>query len=470
MEPPLAAPPPRGPRVLLALVVAGVVAAVAIAGFVLLRGDGTPQADGDRAPVVPGDGGFEDILRDILGDAGDLLGGQDLGLFECLAPQGGFGAPGAPTSGGVEAQVRQVALQVEEIRELAFDERVEPEFVPPDRMAERVRDEFLADYPPELAAADDRALTALRAIPADLDLRDAIGRALGSQVAGFYDPVTGELVVSAGGGTLDVLARVTLAHELEHALADQVLGLPVRETPDPEREDEDLAALALVEGDATLTMQRYAISLPFDEQFGLLDPGAIAEAEAGLQGMPDFLRRQLLFPYENGLSFVCDLYALGGWDAVDAAYADPPDATLEVLFPERYPEFEPVDPPDPQPLDSPWRLTQVRSIGAATLMWLFEAPGGDPEMALDDPRAAVSGWRGGELHVWTRGEVTAFGLVIAQEGTTLCDPVQEWANAAFRIPEPDVPYRSFACRAGEVRVAIAPTNHEANTLVSGERP
>ena len=470
MEPPLAAPPRRGPRVLVAVAVAVVVAAVAIGAYVLLRGRGDPppETDGGRAPVVPGDGDFQDILRDILGDAGDLLGGQDLGLFECLAGSGGFGGTGASAPGGIEAQVRQVARQVEEIRELVFDEPVEPEFVPPDGMAERVRGEFLEDYPPELAAADDRALTALRAIPPDLDLRDAISRALGSQVAGFYDPVTGELVVSAGAGALDVLSRVTLAHELEHALADQNLDLPVRETPDPEREDEDLAALALVEGDATLTMQRYAISLPFDEQFGLLDPRAIAEAEAGLQGMPDFLRRQLLFPYEDGLSFVCDLYAQGGWAAVDEAYANPPDATLEVLFPERYPEFEPVNPPDPRSLDAPWQLEQVRSIGAATLMWLFEAPGGDPELALADPRAAVAGWRGGEVHLWTNGDETAYGMVLAQDGTSLCEPVRDWFNAAYA--DGGGSFRALSCEPGEVRVAIGSSQAQAESLASPEGP
>jgi hypothetical protein len=181
-------------------------------------------------------------------------------------------------------------------------------------------------------------------------------------------------------------------------------------------------------------MQRYSSSLPFDQQLGLLDPEAIAEAEAGLAGLPYILQQELLFPYEDGLTFVCDLYRDGGWNEVDRAYGDPPTTTAQVLFPERYADREaPLDPRDTGRLTGGWRLEGTHQFGAATLLWLLEAPGGDPGRALDDPREGAAAWGGGELRLWRRGPATGVGIALAERDghDVLCSAVSHWYAAAF---------------------------------------
>src|SRR5205085_6086849 len=42
------------------------------------------------------------------------------------------------------------------------------------------------------------------------------------------------------------------------------------------------------------------------------------------------------FPYEEGVAFAALLYQNGGWDAVDAAFKNPPRSTEQVLHPDRY--------------------------------------------------------------------------------------------------------------------------------------
>ena len=60
------------------------------------------------------------------------------------------------------------------------------------------------------------------------------------------------------------------------------------------------------------------------------------EAQAQLERMPAILRETLLFPYQPGLIFVNGIWARGGWEAIDRAYARLPDSTEQVLHPEKY--------------------------------------------------------------------------------------------------------------------------------------
>jgi hypothetical protein len=219
-------------------------------------------------------------------------------------------------------------------------------------------------------------------------------------------------------------------------------------------------------------MQRYSSSLPFDQQLGLLDPEAIAEAEAGLAGLPYILEQELLFPYEDGLTFVCDLYEDGGWNAVDRAYGDPPTTTAQVLFPERYAEGEDaLDPRDTGRLAGGWRLEGTHQFGAAAFLWLLEAPGGDPGLALDDPLEGAAAWAGGELRLWRRGPATAIGIAMAERDghDVLCSAVSHWYAAAFPGAEPEGSAlgrgllldgsrqdAALVCDGDQIRLGIAP--------------
>lgn len=355
-------------------------------------------------------------------------------LQRCLGTDALRPGTAPPAAGPIEEQVRDIAAHVEELREMEFRRPAEPMFLDSRQTAARVRRLVLSEYTPRMAEAERRVLVALGAVPPGVDLRRARARALGEQVAGFYIPGEGQLVVRSEPGALETLDLLTLAHELQHALADQNLDLPVPDRVRVGREDRDLAALALVEGDATLTMQRYALTLPLEGQLGLLEPSAMAAARAGLRELPYYLRQELLFPYEQGLAFVCDLHGESGWGAVDDAYAAPPRSTAEVLFADRYARGdEPVDPPDPPGPGAGWNAGAVRSFGAANLLWLLEAPGGRRAGALGQPDDAAAAWAGGEVHLWERGPDSAVALVLAERPgqDVLCQAVSKWYTSAF---------------------------------------
>ena len=483
-------PPPRdgrGPAVLTLVLAVGLAIATALAVVFAV----SLQAARDRiaeleegrgeatAPTGGGGDPLQELLEGLLGQGG--LGGSG-GLAGCIG-SGALGGESVEAPAGPPArQVGVLANQVEEIRELTFKRPVRPVFLGDGAIGRRIRRLFLEDYTPAVADREARILTALGAIPPGLDLIEARTRALTSAVAGFYLPETGELVVrTSSGEELGPLEWVTLVHELEHALADQRLDLPVPEEPRPGREDADLASLAVVEGDATLTMQRYSSSLPFDQQLGLLDIEAIAEAEAGLAGFPYFLRQELLFPYEDGLAFVCQRYAAGGWDAVDDAYREPPTTTAQILFPERYSRDDGrIDVPDTRRLASPWRPEGTHQFGAAILLWLLEAPGGDPGRAVGEPAAAARAWAGGEVRLWTRGRSSAVGLALSEgKGEdVLCEAISRWYAAAFPgakaegsptgaglVLDGSSQDAALVCDADSVWLGIAPDPDTARALV-----
>jgi hypothetical protein len=347
----------------------------------------------------------------------------------------------APSGNGEPPDIEELAHQVEAIRKLRFEEIPEPELISEEEFSSRTRDLLEREYTREDADTEARLLTQLGAIPADTDLYELVGKVLGEQTAGLYDAETKELLVLESGGGLpllngerpDVVERLTLAHELEHALADQRLGLPVEHDFDPARSDSLLARTALIEGDATLIMLAYAARhISLEEVERLSGSEVLGQSEEAFQELPYHLKRDLLWSYFSGAEFVCGLYGRGGWRAIDRGYGEPPASSDQILFPERYGSL-PENPPNPGELKPPWSLRLSTELGAAPLMWLFEAPGGKPGRALPDPRALVSSWAGGEASLWVNESASALGISLLDRdsNTALCAAVAGWYASAF---------------------------------------
>jgi hypothetical protein len=253
------------------------------------------------------------------------------GLLVLLFLGSGDDEPKAPP----DAPVATIARRVETLRGLRF------EAIPvPVRVSAAVaRREGLEDldrsYPAARRKADETVLKTLDLIEPDVDLRSVSASLFGEGgVAGYYDPRSKRLRVVSGAATGSrVLREITLAHELTHALEDQRFGLDLE---GGSSDDASLARLALVEGTATLVMQRYVLRYFSGEEAlgGLLG----AAFQTGPE-LPKFLEDQLLFPYTGGMGFVQELLRRAGerWTLVDLAdRVRPPDSTEQVLHPDKY--------------------------------------------------------------------------------------------------------------------------------------
>lgn len=379
-------------------------------------------------------------------------------------------------------QVERVAGVVAEVRGHDFDAVPEPVVLPPDELTERVHDELEA-YTAEDADLDALLLTALGVLDAGTDLRALLVEAYGEQVAGFYDPDTGELVVSGDGDgeRLGPVDELTLAHELQHALADQVFGIPTEDEVPEGEEDEEFARAALIEGDATVTMGAYAeVGLSAVDRMLLL--GELEDLAAGMADatqLPYLLQRQLEFPYVEGAAFVSALLQSGGWDAVDAAYAAPPTSTAAILDPGRYLAGEQVAPEAPRGRPGPdWERARTLDLGAVDLLYLFEAPADDPARALEGARHRALAWTSGAADQWRRGSEHALAVALTGDVEVLCGSLDAWYSASF----PDARRTATATGAtwdGEdqdatlacddaVRLGMGPDADTADTLAAGD--
>lgn len=142
---------------------------------------------------------------------------------------------------------------------------------------------------------------------------------------GWYEPDTGRLVVIENDNA--AMGRGTLLHEMFHALQDQNFGLlelDRRALEGPAPEDAQRALSALIEGEAMYAVAEL-MDYDFEQHTALPATGALDEA-----------RFEKIFHYGAGLRFVRHLHTVGGWDLVDAVWADPPVATTQIMHPDRF--------------------------------------------------------------------------------------------------------------------------------------
>ena len=235
-------------------------------------------------------------------------------------------------------------------------------------------------------------LEMLGLIPAGFDLRLYQIDLLREQVGGLYGRERRELYVIGDGGPLGALDKTILAHEVTHALQDQHFGLDRLLPAQGVSADGLMAATALLEGDALLTMNQWGLRfLTPAEKLSLDEPrptsGALADA-------PLIVRAELEFPYLEGHFFAIQLHQDGGgFEAVNQALADPPRSTEQVIHPEKYLAREaPVSvelPPLDEALGDGWQLLRTDVLGELVLRVLIQDTLGWPEA-----EAAATGWGG----------------------------------------------------------------------------
>ena len=378
----------------------------------------------------------------------------------------------APTGGGGADSVPAIARTVERLRALEFADAPEVEFMSPAELAayvEGLAREELDDVEADVQIA---ALGKLGIVPDDFDVEELIADTSG-QVLGLYEPQTKRLLV-AGSGTLDPLEQLTVAHELDHAVTDQVLGFPDLRW-EGERSDAQLAERALIEGDATLLMQHFGMVEFADDLQELLAGDVSDEQIRDYQSLPHFLQRSLSFPYLEGYLFACELHATGGWDAIDRAYGDLPASTLEILYPGLYGKVD-LQEPEPTPLPGrAWQRVYLSGVGAADLQWMFEAPGGTVSTTMADAARQVARWRGGRFEIWQRQDELVIAMAIVEgadlsrsDAPTLGHRWVQWytesqpdatcldgrgATGAWRV---DGDVAIVACDSGQTRFVSAP--------------
>jgi len=288
----------------------------------------------------------------------------------------------------------ELQKEVAEIGEVAFRRDVPLEFLDRRELGTYLHEALDAEYPAAKAEADARTLTAFGLLEPGTDLRRLRTRLFEENIAGFYDDRPGRkrLYAVSANRRLTPANQLILAHELRHALQDQYMDThALLDDGIGDFDDRRLALLALLEGDATLLMERFLLRrVPGGEDAGR-ELNGLSMPSPPVEGAPPVLRDQLVLPYTTGLDFARALWQRGGWRALRSAWGRPPRSTEQVLHPSKY-----VSDEAPKTVTVAFKPAHGRLVNEGVLGEMLA------RTLLGDgvPEDAAAGWGGDTFRVW----------------------------------------------------------------------
>jgi hypothetical protein len=245
----------------------------------------------------------------------------------------------------LDKRVAWILPKVEEIRGMKFKHSVPAGLQSADEFIEFAMAEFEHEYGFEQFAAMGEAYRLLGLIEPDMDLLQTTMDLLKSQVGGYYDPRTKSfyMIDSFNQGAM---ADIILAHELTHALDDQVYDLQEMMSVAKDNSDYEFAVRTVAEGSGTSLMNLFALQgllggwleLDADAMAGMMGQQAESIREA-----PEFLIISLSLPYLEGnklltreKDMILATMAVPKNEDIDYAFANPPRSSEQVLHMEKY--------------------------------------------------------------------------------------------------------------------------------------
>jgi hypothetical protein len=349
-------------------------------------------------------------------------------LNASLAAQGN--AAEAWTQAELESVSSQIQSQVEALRGAKFSRPVKVALSGPEGLREYVAAREALTTTPERLARDEAVAKLLGLVEPGFDLRAAELALLEGQVGGYYDPASGTffLMQSVPRG----VARIILAHELTHALDDQLFGLDALLARAGQVTDRELVFRCVAEGSGSNAMNRWVVqhgsTIPPAELQLALELGADA-----LRRAPQVLWKPMMASYLAGESFLLRqrgpnlAMALAKGPDLERAFREPPRSSEQVLHPEKYWDESQRDDPlevsiDVASLPEGWRVAGEDTLGELVLALVAtpvaERAGIDPTnavamMAVKYTNRAAEGWGGDRLALLARGADRFLQLVIA---------------------------------------------------------
>ena len=248
------------------------------------------------------------------------------------------GAAGTTQNAAIVSTTAAVLKETSELRELSILRTVKSGAQSRAEIESMIIRNLDKDTTPAEMHAAEMVLKAFGLAPQDFAYRSFLIKLLKEQVAGYYDPKAQQFYL-ADWIELDGQKPV-MAHELTHALQDQHFNLKRFEKWPKGDSDAELAAHALIEGDATLAMTVYLTKNPMLALAFLRSLGSQGISSEQYDQAPRALRESLLFPYQEGLEWAEQVHKRGGWEMVSQAFSKLPQSSEQILHADKYFSYE----------------------------------------------------------------------------------------------------------------------------------
>ncbi|HEY2945927.1 MAG TPA: hypothetical protein VGN09_26080 [Vicinamibacteria bacterium] len=288
----------------------------------------------------------------------------------------------------------ELQTEVAEVGGVPFRSDVPLRYLTRAELSRYLKDVLDDEYPVAQARADQKTLVAFGLLAPGTDLRGVRARLLEENVAGFYDERPGkkQLYAVSEDRRLTPTNQLVLSHELRHALQDQYANVhDAIPASVGDFDDRRIAYLSLLEGDATLVMERFLLRrVPGMEDAEL---SGLSMPTPAVPGAPKVLADQLVLPYIVGRDFARAVWQRGGWDAIKAAWSRPPESSEQVLHPEKFFARE-----APRPVDISYAPPGATLVNEGVLGELLTRT-----LLGEGSDAAAAGWGGDRFRVWDVG-------------------------------------------------------------------
>ena len=257
-----------------------------------------------------------------------------------FAPRGlaQAGAAGTAQNAAIIETTDAVLKETSELRELSILRAVKSGAQSRSEIERMIIKNLDSDTTPAEMHATEALLRVFGLAPNDFAYRAFLIKLLTEQVAGYYDPKAQEFYLA---DWIDLEGqKPVMAHELTHALQDQHFNLKRFEKWPKGDSDAELAAHALIEGDATLAMTLYMAKHPMVALAFIRSLGTQENSSEQFKRAPRALRESLLFPYEAGSAWATQVYRRGGWDLVSKAFTKLPQSSEQIIHANKYFAYE----------------------------------------------------------------------------------------------------------------------------------
>ncbi len=333
------------------------------------------------------------------------------------------------TQAELERETAAILKDLEELRGEKFLRPVEVSVATKEDLLEYVKKRTAETYPPERMAADETIGKMLAALDPETDVWQITLDLLESQVAGFYDPATNSFALMRQFPK--GIAPAILAHELDHALDDQLFDIDGALEGVAEVTDRAAALWCVVEGSGTnvgaawMKKNAHRIDLSEFASFEALAMQGLAEA-------PQWLWKPLYGAYMQGSAFLVRTPSVLKGAMMDAtsedirtAFDSPPRSTEQVLHPEKYWDPTSVDEPrqvsfDSSGLPDEWEVVREDILGEMLIAIVTTTPelrdavdvtNSVALAALEYTNELASGWGGDRVVLLANGEARVMRLV-----------------------------------------------------------
>lgn len=307
----------------------------------------------------------------------------------------------------IQRELTELIVKAQEVRGLPYLSAPSVVILDESEFSARVAETIAEDLDEEELAIDSRYRALLGMLPEGADLYGLYIDLYAEQALGFYDGDEGELVVPAAPDGFTPLQRVSVVHELVHALTDQYFDFHDDFTIliDDGNGDDTSAYLAVIEGDAQRASFVYLESLsPFEAIQAAAE--ALRIDTTVFDSSPAWIRKELLFPYQEGLTFTEAVVGAGGLAGVDETYIDPPTTTEQILDHDKYVVGEgPLDLPQAATELSGWDIHDEASFGEWGLRLIL-----GESLLPGEATQAAAGWGNDRYTVYARGDDVAIVL------------------------------------------------------------